>query len=648
MLLLSLLVLPDSADVTLGLTQPSINETTFAEMRDFYVYGDFNNTGNPVDIRVSVFNESNQVVRTIQSCVNDTGITPDTSVNMSGFTSDTRWGDILAVEKIDSPGGYINGSNKLLVTRDYYVAFVQGGVTQGITKSYYNNTSGTPVPLTNLTAGQYKIVVDVLNRTTGNPEQFKNKTSGQLVNNLTRDISFGLTNISLGMFTPAENKQNVANYAYQHNLRVYFDYFPGYFQFGNAGYRIPSYWQSNNAIEVVNHLSGTKIDNTTSANNTMLIYNLGPTSTTYQLELAAIIEHDLVDLPWTTFRYYDIGEYAMTWIDEDSGKTRTLTGRSTYYPPYSRVIYTRADTSSQEIAAHTISRLPNIAKTVDTTPYAVTVEPGEYLALYGVTRPINSSLSPVAESPFRYEINDQIYKYVYTGGGTSYTFEGLLTRIFVNADGSLYPAKNTNYEFGHVFTAAETAAMPLGTTTYTMQAYDKSGNPVSNATATISITVAPPPGDGNMDNAFRVLFETSGGSPLSPATDLSYGDVISPPPVPVKDGFTFGGWYTDEACSKAWNFSSGIPGDITLYAGWTANYASPTPAAGVPEVEERNAGPQLTPALAETTSLQENSLVTSTAVPEITIPPTLTQAAAPLCGALLGILVAGILFRRRY
>ena len=495
LLLGSLLVFPASAAVTLDLIQPSPNETTFAEMRDFYVYGSFSNTGEPADIRVTVLNAGDEVVRTLQSSVNETGVTPATAVNMSRVPG--SWGDILAVEAIESPGGYVNASNKLLVAGDYYVAFVQGGVTQSITGSYFDNTSGTPVRLTNLTAGTYTIVVEVINRTTNQPEPFTSKTSSQQVNNLTRDISFGITNISLGMFTPAENKQNVADYAYRQNLRVYFDYFPGYFSRDqNTGYRIPRYWQPNNAIEVVNDLSGTRIDNAASANNTMLIYNLGSTSTTYQLELAAIIQHGLVDSPRTIFRYYDIGEYTMTWIDEDSGKTRTLAGTSAYYPPDSRVIYTRADTSSQEIAAHTVSRQNTVTKTVDTTPYAVTVDPGEYLALYGVTRPIDSALTPVANSPCRYNISNQIYRYVYTGGGTSYTFEGLLTRVFVNADGSLFTAEHTNYEFGHVFTPAQTAAMPPGTTTYTMQAYDISGTPVENATAVISLTVGvPSPGE---------------------------------------------------------------------------------------------------------------------------------------------------------
>ncbi|HJJ97261.1 MAG TPA: InlB B-repeat-containing protein, partial [Methanocorpusculum sp.] len=72
-----------------------------------------------------------------------------------------------------------------------------------------------------------------------------------------------------------------------------------------------------------------------------------------------------------------------------------------------------------------------------------------------------------------------------------------------------------------------------------------------------------------MENAFRVLFETFGGSTVPPATGLSYGDVITKPADPEKSARSFGGWYTDEACTQEWNFADGIPGDMTLYARWT-------------------------------------------------------------------------------
>ena len=42
------------------------------------------------------------------------------------------------------------------------------------------------------------------------------------------------------------------------------------------------------------------------------------------------------------------------------------------------------------------------------------------------------------------------------------------------------------------------------------------------------------------------------------------------PPAPTKTGYTFTGWYTDEACTKPYTDDKVI-GDITLYAGFKAN-----------------------------------------------------------------------------
>lgn len=39
--------------------------------------------------------------------------------------------------------------------------------------------------------------------------------------------------------------------------------------------------------------------------------------------------------------------------------------------------------------------------------------------------------------------------------------------------------------------------------------------------------------------------------------------------VPVKDGYVFDGWYTDENCTTKYDFNSSLNGDVTLYAKWT-------------------------------------------------------------------------------
>ena len=149
----------------------------------------------------------------------------------------------------------------------------------------------------------------------------------------------------------------------------------------------------------------------------------------------------------------------------------------------------------------------------------------------------------------------------------------------------------------------------------------------------------------NMNNAFRVLFDTKGGSYVSPATGLSYGDKITAPTNPTKDGYTFGGWYKDSACTQEWSFSDSIPGDMTLYAKWTS-------AAGTPA--EATATTTAT-ATAKTTTApvatQSQSTSATTAAPASTTAagsqPTLTQAPVPVLGALLGLLAAGVLLRRR-
>lgn len=491
-------IVPAGADVSLDILQPSAHETVFAEMRDFYVYGTFVNTGEPADVRVRVYDSAGGLIRTLQSHVDSTGETSASSVDMSMIPEKQQWGGILAAEGITEPYGHANGANKVLVSKKwgYYLAYVQGGVTSADSGMYFEaDENGELTPYSrDLTAGVYRIVVDVLDAD-GNMIRFIDG-GGNRVDSIERTVSFGLTHASLGMFRPGENRDNVVSYARQNGLRSYIDWFPGYFQIpdGSAGYQIPALWQPNNGIEVVNRLGGTILDTPVSAENTLIMYNIGSSSTTLQVELAQILLAGLEDSEKTTYTYYDTGEISYTWVDRATGEVKTCSGVLTKYPDTSandfRVIYTRADRSSEPIPENTVSLLPNLTKTIDVTPYEVTVSRGEYLALYGLTRPIQTELSD-AGGPYRYTVDDQIMRFIYTAGGVEYTFDGLLTRVFVNPDGSLYPAAQTNYEFGHVFTAEQTAEMPVGTTVYTVRGYDAAGRYVEDTNANITITVLP-------------------------------------------------------------------------------------------------------------------------------------------------------------
>lgn len=64
-----------------------------------------------------------------------------------------------------------------------------------------------------------------------------------------------------------------------------------------------------------------------------------------------------------------------------------------------------------------------------------------------------------------------------------------------------------------------------------------------------------------------VTFNSNGGSEV--ASQVAVNGVVTQPADPVRDGFTFSGWYTDEGCTSPFDFSTTVGGPITLYAGWT-------------------------------------------------------------------------------
>ncbi|MDL2260739.1 InlB B-repeat-containing protein [Methanimicrococcus sp. OttesenSCG-928-J09] len=52
-----------------------------------------------------------------------------------------------------------------------------------------------------------------------------------------------------------------------------------------------------------------------------------------------------------------------------------------------------------------------------------------------------------------------------------------------------------------------------------------------------------------------------------------YGTVSEPEP-PVKEGYKFGGWYTEPACINKFDFDTRIPSKTTLYAKWVPTSGS--------------------------------------------------------------------------
>ena len=71
-------------------------------------------------------------------------------------------------------------------------------------------------------------------------------------------------------------------------------------------------------------------------------------------------------------------------------------------------------------------------------------------------------------------------------------------------------------------------------------------------------------------NFCTVSFDSNGGSSVA-AQSATYNTTASKPADPSMTGCTFAGWFTDKDCTTAYDFSSKVTGDITLYAKWNIN-----------------------------------------------------------------------------
>lgn len=75
---------------------------------------------------------------------------------------------------------------------------------------------------------------------------------------------------------------------------------------------------------------------------------------------------------------------------------------------------------------------------------------------------------------------------------------------------------------------------------------------------------------------FRVTFNPKNGT-ASHTVVVKVDSLVSPPETPVLDGYSFIGWYTDESCTKPWNFDTDkVRAHMTLFGGWEI-YVPPVP-----------------------------------------------------------------------
>lgn len=75
--------------------------------------------------------------------------------------------------------------------------------------------------------------------------------------------------------------------------------------------------------------------------------------------------------------------------------------------------------------------------------------------------------------------------------------------------------------------------------------------------------------------SWTVSFNSNGGSACDTKFVATADGKLVKPADPTREGYSFGGWYTDEACTQAYDFSTPVTADLTLYAKWTKNATNP-------------------------------------------------------------------------
>ena len=72
----------------------------------------------------------------------------------------------------------------------------------------------------------------------------------------------------------------------------------------------------------------------------------------------------------------------------------------------------------------------------------------------------------------------------------------------------------------------------------------------------------------SVNGGFDIKFDSGGGSDVAPQR-LRYGEAIAEPEVPVRENYTFVGWYADKGLTDKVDLSSMIATQsVTFYAAW--------------------------------------------------------------------------------
>lgn len=133
------------------------------------------------------------------------------------------------------------------------------------------------------------------------------------------------------------------------------------------------------------------------------------------------------------------------------------------------------------------------------------------------------------------------------------------TLSFVDEDAAIL--FTSNYDYGSDLTGIS-KPMP-SKVGYTFNGWDQvvpDTMPSSHLTLTATYVI----------NQYSIIFDSQGGSDVEMMRS-NYDSLVSPPLEPTKEGYTFGGWYSDIELSMEYIFNTMPAEDMTVYAKWIIN-----------------------------------------------------------------------------
>lgn len=253
-------------------------------------------------------------------------------------------------------------------------------------------------------------------------------------------------------------------------------------------------------------------------------------------------------------------EYSSWWSDEEGAN---VTGLRRVHAQVSR---TYTDSTGREITEYNIDLLnPLYSQSIydaDTHTFTFTADVTEYRGSYNWTGNVYLSCGDYAANDRTYAIKVDASQGLTLSQTSARLHPGQSFDLSVNNNtGSTAPITRTSSN-PEVATVDENGVVTAHKPGY---AYIKVSTDI-NTSVTAYCVVEVLPGQG-----YTVTLDANGGTVKPDSVSVQYGMAVGQLPVPVREGYTFGGWYDKDGNRYDASSVYSVKGDTTLTARWIEN-----------------------------------------------------------------------------